>query len=172
MRGVSVKAASQGRARTFDEDLLRLAPVMHPYALALTRDMVAAEDLLQETLARALTYHDKFRAGTNLRAWLYTMMRNLFIAEMRTLTAFRAAADHIAETESFIADSNQLSSLQLKQLLELMEGLPTSQRRAIHLVGLLGLSYHEAARVEKCAVGTIKSRVSRARAYLLKAGPG
>lgn len=165
---LALSSVKQRRRGAFDRELLLLAPVLRPYALSLTRDVTAADDLVQETFARALTYHDKFRAGTNLRAWLYTMMRNLFIADMRTLTSFRAVTDYLSETENPTTDSNQVAHLQLKQLFEKMELLPSSQRRAIHLVGLMGLTYPEAAKVEKCAVGTMKSRVSRARAFLDK----
>lgn len=124
------------------------------------------EDLLQETLARAIYYHAQFRTGSNIKAWTFRILRNLFFEDARRSKRHRATVPQLvarAETTSLDA---QIDHIQLKELAQLILRLPPAQRRAINLVGRLGLTYQEAAKLEKCAVGTMKSRVSRAREAL------
>ena len=121
---------------------------------------------MQETLAKAWAHRSKFKEGTNLRAWLFTILRNTYYGEMRSRRREVADSDgqHAAQLASPPA---QLHYLELQNVARAFERLTAGQREALFLVGVSGLTYDEAARIGGCAVGTIKSRVSRARKALL-----
>ena len=166
-KAASLKARSR-RTQLFDSELLRCIPNLRAYAYSLCRDKAVAEDLLQETLARAMLYHTHFKPGTNMRAWTFRILRNLFFESARVSKKRREALPQLIAREASESLETQLDYIHLKELTELVRGLPLAQRRAINLVGRLGLTYQEAAWIEKCAVGTMKSRVSRARETLLR----
>lgn len=150
--------------RAFDAGLSGHLPNLTAFARSLTRDAVRADDLVQETAAKALSNRDKFEPGTNQRAWLFAILRNTFLSDIRRRK--REVDIEQAPEPSTAGIPSQEANLSLSELKRALSILPESQRVAILMVGAEGLSYEEAAKVGRCAVGTIKSRVSRARARL------
>jgi len=150
----------------FRDGLLAELPRLRAFARSLARNPDRADDLVQETLAKAWVHRSKFREGTNLRAWLFTILRNTYIGELRSRRREVSDSDgyHAAQLASPPA---QLHHVELQHVARAFEGLTAGQREALFLVGVSGMSYDEAARIGGCAVGTIKSRVSRARQILL-----
>jgi RNA polymerase sigma-70 factor (ECF subfamily) len=124
-----------------------------------------ADDLVQETLLRALANVNSFEPGTNMSAWLFTILRNLFRSEYRKRRREVEDADG-SYAQSLTSLPNQSSHLELDEFRKALELLPTDQRESLILVGASGFSYEEAAQICGCAVGTIKSRVNRARSRL------
>lgn len=144
--------------------------VSHLNALArfLARDRTLADDLVQETLLRALHYSEQFERGTNLKAWLTTILRNSYFNEKRSEARRRRLTQQgvLVHAEMRIEPGNQETHLELRDFERAFSTLPQVQRQAIALVGAKGYSYEEAAELAGCAVGTMKSRVSRARMAL------
>src|SRR5215475_11383455 len=144
--------------------------VSHLNALArfLARDRTLADDLVQETLLRALHYSEQFERGTNLKAWLTTILRDSYFNEKRSEARRRRLTQQgvLVQTEMPTIPGNQDSRLELRDFERVYATLPRVQRQAISLVGAKGYSYEEAAELAGCAVGTMKSRVSRARVTL------
>jgi RNA polymerase sigma-70 factor (ECF subfamily) len=121
-----------------------------------------ADDLVQETLLRALAHIDSFQPGTNMSAWLFTILRNLFRSEYRKRR--REVEDPEGNyAESLKSQPEQTGRVEFREFREALAKLPEDQREALILVGASGFSYDEAAAICGCAVGTIKSRVNRAR---------
>jgi RNA polymerase sigma-70 factor (ECF subfamily) len=145
--------------------MLATVPSLRVFAMSLCRNVDRADDLVQETLLRALTHIDSFQAGTSLPAWLFTILRNAFRSEHRK--RWREVEDiggNYAET--LTTGAEQTSHLDFQDLLTALHKLPVDQREALILVGASGYSYEEAAEICDCAAGTIKSRVRRARIRL------
>ncbi len=134
-------------------------------ALKLTSNPHRAEDLVQATLLKAWTSRDSFVAGTNLRAWLFTILRNTFLSELRK---YRWEVEDVddAGARSLCEEPRQDDVIALKELMTAVASLPEAQRRPIILTGAYGYSQLEASDACGCTVGTIKSRVSRGRAAL------
>lgn len=147
------------------EDLEGEIPHLRAYARSLCRNVTRADDLVQETLLKAIKNHEKFREGTNLRAWLFTILRNTFITEQRKFGRETALPE---EADVFLsgAPGNQEDSIEFENLVRAMHSLPPDFREALILIGAAGISYEEAAQIMGCRVGTAKSRVSRARALV------
>jgi RNA polymerase sigma-70 factor, ECF subfamily len=124
-----------------------------------------AEDLVQATLLKAWTNRDSFTPGTNLRAWLFTILRNTFLSELRKMRREIEDVDG-ALAQRLYEEPNQDHALALKELFGAIALLPKPQGRALVLTGVYGFSQLEAANTCSCTVGTIKSRVSRGRAAL------
>jgi len=145
--------------------VLKAIPGLRAFALALCRDRDRADDLVQETLLRALTSIDSFRPGTNMSAWLVTILRNHFRSECRKL--WRNVEDVDGRwAESLKSAADQDDAMGFDDLCEALDELPIAQREAIVLVAGSGYSYEETARICECPVGTIRSRLNRARARL------
>jgi RNA polymerase sigma-70 factor, ECF subfamily len=141
-------------------------PRLRRYARALTRDLVAADDLVQECLTRALSKLHLWQQGTDLRAWLFTILHNQYINHVRR-TAREGTAVGLSEREPLLARAPQQGSrLELHDLERALARLPRTQRSVILLVGLEGMSYGEVATVLDVPVGTIRSRLSRGREAL------
>ncbi|TXH34471.1 MAG: sigma-70 family RNA polymerase sigma factor [Rhodospirillaceae bacterium] len=151
----------------FHDELIETLPALRAFAMMLTRDRAAGEDLLQDTVVRALDKWESFTPGTNLRAWLYTIMRNQHINGLR-----RRQRERLTDIDDDLLDNldsvaaNQEHSLVLKELMQAISGLRREQREALHLVVADGLSYEEVANICGCPVGTIRSRIARARQEL------
>jgi RNA polymerase sigma-70 factor (ECF subfamily) len=138
---------------------------LRAFARSLTRSTAAADDLVQDTVVKAWSNIDKFQPGTNMRAWLFTILRNTFYS------SHRKQKREVEDVDGDMAD--RLSEkpahdgrLALKDFAEAFKQLPAEQRESLLLVGASGFSYEEAADMCDCAVGTIKSRVNRARKRL------
>jgi RNA polymerase sigma-70 factor (ECF subfamily) len=146
----------------FRRDLTDLIPRMRAFGRTMTGDLTAGEDLAQEGLARAWAARHTYQPGTNLKAWVYMIMRNQFYSGKRR--SWRTVAldqDVVERTLPAISDPD--SALALDELRRAMLKLPEEQREALILIGAGGCSYEEVATMCGTAVGTIKSRVSRAR---------
>jgi len=147
--------------------MLQMIPALRAFAVSLTNSAEGADDLVQETLVRAMAHIDTFQAGTNMGAWLFTILRNLVFSQSRKKrrdVAYRLTCSQ----QSWKTHAEQHGKLELMQMREALMQIPSEQREAIILVGASGFSYEEAAEVIGCAVGTVKSRVSRARERLVK----
>ncbi|WP_336489249.1 sigma-70 family RNA polymerase sigma factor [Methylobacterium nigriterrae] len=149
----------------FRDGLMRAMPALRTFALSLTGNATRADDLLQETLVKAWANHHRFQPGTQLVAWLFTIMRNQFYSEMRKAKREVEDADG-SHAGRLTSTPDQEDVCALKGLYAKLEMLPTAQREALLLVGAEGYTYEEVADLVGCRVGTVKSRVSRARAQL------
>lgn len=149
----------------FKQDLLGAIPSLRAFGVSLTQNSDKADDLVQETLVKAWDKQSSFQPGTNLKAWLFTILRNEFYSQMRKRGREVQDSDG-AMTARLAIHPSQHGSLDLEDFRTALEKLPEDQREAIILIGASGFSYEEAAEICGCAVGTIKSRVSRARTRL------
>jgi RNA polymerase sigma-70 factor (ECF subfamily) len=149
----------------FREDLVAAIPMLRGFARSLSGNRDRADDLVQETLAKAIANRDKYRPGTNLHAWLVTILRNQYYSEGRR--RWREVSDADGAHAARLTDlPGQQGHLEMRDFLSALQTLPDDQREALILVGASGLSYEEAAEVLGTRIGTVKSRVSRARARL------
>jgi RNA polymerase sigma-70 factor (ECF subfamily) len=150
----------------FKSELLALIPFLRAFARSLCGNYESADDLAQETLVKAWQSRDGFEPGTNLKAWLFTILRNQFYSDRRR--AWRQvpwdqdAAERVPGTSQ-----DQNWSAELSDTARALRQLPDEQREALILVGAGGFSYEDAAAICRCAVGTVKSRVARARKALI-----
>jgi RNA polymerase sigma-70 factor (ECF subfamily) len=149
--------------RAFETQLLDLLPALRAFALSLTRNNCNAEDLVQDTLMRALRAYDRFEPGSNMKSWTFMILHNRFLSGLREKKV--EALDEIME-RTLSLSPNQQDSLELKDVLGALDTLVPEHRDAIRLVRVAGFSYEEAAEIMSCKLGTIKSRVSRADAAL------
>ena len=143
-------------------------PRLRRYARALTRDVTCADDLVQSCLERALARQHLWQPGTDLRAWLLTILHNQHVNDVRS--ALREDGGIAAEANRSIptVDPNALASLELRELDRAVGTLPAGQRQVILLVGLEGMRYEEVAKILDIPVGTVRSRLSRGRHELRK----
>jgi RNA polymerase sigma-70 factor (ECF subfamily) len=145
--------------------MLAAVPGLRAFALSFSGSADRADDLVQETLVRAIANIDKFTPGTNMPAWLFTILRNRFRSEYRTRR--REVEDPEGSYQASLkSPAEQFGRLEFNELLEALAKLPDVQREALLLVAASGFSYEDAAMICETAVGTIKSRVSRARQRL------
>src|SRR5436309_2999431 len=147
------------------EAMLSAVPSLRAFAISLSGNVDRADDLVQETLLRAMANIDSFQPGTNMSAWLFTILRNLFRSE------YRKRRREVEDTDGSYAETlkshpEQHSRVEFEEFRAALAKLPPDQREALLLVGASGFSYEEAAAICECAVGTIKSRVNRARTRL------
>ncbi|PJE35957.1 RNA polymerase subunit sigma [Pseudooceanicola lipolyticus] len=147
------------------DELVDHLPALRAFALSLTRNSAAADDMVQDTVVKAWTNMDKFKRDTNLRAWLFTILRNTYYSSRRKLNREVADVDG-AFTGSLSVKPDHDGRMQLADFRKAFETLPDEQREALILVGASGFSYEEAAGMCGVAVGTIKSRANRGRARL------
>ena len=147
------------------DQVLEAVPSLRAFAISLCGNVDRADDLVQETLLRALANIHSFQPGTNMPAWLFTILRNLFRSEYRKRR--REVEDPDGNyAETLKTHPEQTSHVEFKEFSAALSKLPEDQREALILVGASGFSYEEAAEICGCAVGTIKSRVNRARTRL------
>jgi RNA polymerase sigma-70 factor (ECF subfamily) len=149
----------------FRDELLRAIPSLRAFAVSLSQNADRADDLVQETLVKAWDKQKSFQTGTNLKAWLFTILRNEFYSQMRKRGREVQDSEGLM-TARLAVHPSQHGSLDLEDFRMALKQLPEDQREAIILIGASGFSYEEAAEICGCAVGTIKSRVSRARTRL------
>ena len=163
----AVEAAREERTASsqITADLLSVIPNLRAFAVSLCGNLDRADDLVQETLVKAWSNIDSFVEGTNLRAWLFTILRNIYYSEYRKRRREVADPDgaFAAKLATAPAQSGHMDLLDFRAALQ---QLPSDQREALILIGASGLSYEEAAGVCGCAIGTMKSRVNRARIRL------
>lgn len=144
-------------------DLAVHVPRLRRYARALTGDRFAADDLVQDTLERALSRPWLFRIGTRLDSWLLTIMHNIFVSQMRQPGNRSAVVPLDEQIEELPIAANESNGLLLRDLDRALARLPLEQREVLLLVGLEELSYEETAKILDIPPGTVMSRLSRAR---------
>ena len=150
---------------SFREQLVSVIPHLRAFARSLCRDPTQADDLAQEALAKAWKARESFEPGTSLKAWTFMILRNQFYSEKRRSWRTTSLDAEVAEN-TLVASDNPSAPMELLELRAALNKLPDDQKEALILVGAGGMAYEEAAQVCQCAVGTIKSRVSRARRAL------
>ena len=154
----------------FSQIIINNSEYLKPFAVSLTRDNETAKDLLQETMFRALANKEKYNTGTNIKAWLYTIMRNIFINDYRRKAKQNTVLDN--SINEFLLNSNQLSiantaesNLKMKEIMQAVYKLPDIFRNPFMLY-FDGYKYNEIAGILKEPLGTIKSRIHFARKLL------
>jgi RNA polymerase sigma-70 factor (ECF subfamily) len=153
------------RSRDLNEELVTLLPRLRRFARALARNVHDADDLVQLTVERALARRDQWKPDSPLANWMFGILRNAWIDELRT----RARNDRVFTAESAgqdVGDPRQSDQAELLSVQEAMARLPEDQRLAVALVLIEGLSYKEAAHVMEVPIGTLTSRLARARETL------
>jgi RNA polymerase sigma factor (sigma-70 family) len=155
----------RGSSVDFRHGLIEMLPGLRAFAMSLVSNETRADDLVQETLLKAWAKQEQFVPGSNLKAWLCTILRNQLYTEIRKRKREVEDADG-AMAARMIAPAAQEHGSELRTIWQHLGRLPALQREALLLVGAQGLTYEAAAEVMGCEVGTVKSRVSRARALL------
>jgi len=151
-----------GADAAFQTALVEIIPQMRAFARSLCRDASEAEDLAQEAVARAWSNRGRFEMGTNIKAWAFMILRNQFYSDKRRSWR-NVPLDPDMAAQTLVAVNNPSGNIELDELRRAMSMIPDEQREALILIGAGGLSYEEAAEICGVAIGTMKSRVSRAR---------
>jgi RNA polymerase sigma factor (sigma-70 family) len=154
----------------FKDQLAQVIPHLRAFGRSLSGSRDLADDLVQETLLKAWAARKRFQAGTNMRAWTFIILRNLFLSQMRR-ARFKGEWDEITASKMLAAPASQDRHVELGDMQRALLHLPQPQREALILVGAGGFAYEEAAEICGCAVGTIKSRVARGRVALEPCSP-
>ena len=149
----------------FKDHLAQVIPHLRAFGRSLSGSRDMADDLVQETLLKAWAARKRFQAGTNMRAWTFIILRNLFLSQMRR-ARFKGEWDDVTAAKILAAPASQDRHVELGDMQRALLHLPQPQREALILVGAGGFAYEEAAEICGCAVGTIKSRVARGRVAL------
>lgn len=149
----------------FKEQLALVIPHLRAFGRSLSGSRDLADDLVQETLLKAWAARKRFQAGTNMRAWTFIILRNLYLSQMRR-ARFKGEWDDLVADRLLAAPASQDRHVELNDLQRALLHLPQPQREALILVGAGGFAYEEAAEICNVAVGTIKSRVARGRVAL------
>lgn len=158
---------------SFEADVIDKLPQLRRYARALTGDSAWADDLVQDAAERALMRRKAFRPGSNLRAWLFTILRNLYIDQLRARREVTVDDEH-APWRSLAAPPTEVDGLVLRDVQHALYQLSMEQREVLLLVGVEELTYLETSAVLGVPIGTVMSRLSRAREHmrmLLDGGP-
>ena len=162
----STRAIKPEEPDPFKAELLELVPYLRAFARSLSGRHEGADDLAQEALVKAWQSRDSFVPGTNLKAWLFTILRNQFYSERRR--AWRQVPWDAENADAMPGNSDDQGwAAELSDIARALQALPAEQREALILVGAGGFAYEEAAQISNCAVGTVKSRVARARRALI-----
>jgi RNA polymerase sigma-70 factor (ECF subfamily) len=148
------------------DEIITLIPQLNRYARFLTRNSDQASDLVQDCLERALSRASLYQPETDLRAWLFTMMRNLFINQKRSEKRAREYSERIKMDGMSVERPRQIDRLLLTELSGAIDQLGASERQAIRLLAVLNYSYEDAAAQTQLPIGTLKSRLSRGRSRL------
>ena len=156
----------------FNQMLVTNAEFLKPFAITLARDNESAKDLYQETLFRAIANQDKYNVGTNIKAWLYTIMRNIFINNYRRKVKQKTILDstpneYLINLSQAVTNNGAESSLRLKDIQEEIHKLPEIFRNPF-LLYFDGFKYHEIAEHLNLPIGTVKNRIFHARKEIQK----
>ena len=152
--------------RDLDDEFEALIPRLTRYARTLTRDVVAADDLVQDCLVRALGKIHLWEPGTDLRAWLFTILHNQHVSLARRNARQRARIELQHDAPAVSCLPGQAARLEVRDVERALRNLPEEQQKVVLLVGLDGMQYDEAASIVKLPVGTVRSRVARGRETL------
>jgi RNA polymerase sigma-70 factor (ECF subfamily) len=166
MEAAKLNAASDPATEAaFKRELIALIPHLRAFARTLAGEPAAADDLAQDAMMKAWDARASYQMGTNMKAWTFMILRNQFYSEKRRSWR-QSQLDQEAAERTLVAVDNPEAPVALDELRQGLGMLPTEQREALILVGAGGFAYEEAAEICGCAVGTVKSRVSRARRAL------
>ncbi|GGC17338.1 DNA-directed RNA polymerase sigma-70 factor [Novosphingobium marinum] len=149
----------------FKHELLETLPHLRAFARGLSGRPDVADDLVQETAIKAWTARDRFTPGTSMRAWTFAILRNHYLSELRR-NRRQVDYDQEAAERLLVKDADQEERLHLDDMQVALQELSPERREAVLLVGAGGFTYEEAAQISDCAIGTMKSRVARARSEL------
>lgn len=152
-------------AAAFKQELASLIPHLRAFARSLCHNATLADDLAQEAMLKAWKARERFKPGTNMKAWAFTILRNHFYSEKRRSWRRQSLDPEVAEA-TLVSEDTNADGLELLSLRNALDKLPDDQREVLILVGAGGLAYEEVAEICGCAVGTVKSRVSRGRKAL------
>jgi RNA polymerase sigma-70 factor, ECF subfamily len=152
-------------SQTLRDDLVKSIPSLRAFAISLCHNRTEADDLVQETLIRAWNNLSNFQEGTNLKAWLFTILRNNFYNGLRRQKHQNEYA-RTMDGSQFVVQASQDKTLEFGDVMRNLAILPPDQREALILVTVENMSYEEVALICACPIGTVKSRVNRARARL------
>ncbi len=151
-----------------EQEMLKFLRPLRAFAHSLTRNSANADDLVQDTMVKALSNFDRFTVGSNMSAWLFTIMRNTFCSNQRKHRREVLYGDDDSIAQLAVRPSQE-GIVEMHELGAVLRSLPKNQNQALRLVVLSGLSYEQAAEISGCALGTMKSRVNRARGRLQEA---
>ena len=150
-----------------DASIVELIPALRAFARTFYRNTTDADDLVQETLMKAMNAFDSFEPGTRMKSWLFTIMRNTFYTKIRVYSREAPGnADSVEDRPT--SEATQEWSIRAREVGEANNRLPPEFREVLVLVGMLGVSYEEASEICGCAIGTVKSRLNRARIRVLE----
>lgn len=150
-----------------DSSIIELIPALRAFARTFYRDPTDADDLVQDTLVKALNAFDSFEPGTRLKSWMFTIMRNTFYTKVKVyMREAPGAAECVAGLPT--SEATQEWSIRGIEVREALARLPPHQREVLTLIGVLGESYEDTAVICGCAIGTVKSRLNRARLNILQ----
>ena len=166
-RSAASRMAETRPSDVFGDGLIAEIKHLRAFAISLSGSITAADDLVQETLLRAWSKSDQFRVGTNLRAWLLTILRNAFYSSFRK-RAREVQDDDGLNARRLTVSGDQEGHLDLQDFRKALAKLPAEQREVLILVGASGHTYEEAAAICEVEIGTIRSCLSRARSKLIK----
>jgi len=152
---------------TSADSIVDMIPALRAFARTFYREPGEADDLVQETLTKGIANIDKFEPGTRMKSWLFTIMRNTYYTQIKVASREAPGLADCASSRPF-CEASQEWSVQSREVRDAIRKLPESQREVLMLIGVLGVSYEETAEICGCAIGTIKSRLNRARAGLLE----
>ncbi|MCK0120445.1 RNA polymerase sigma factor [Loktanella sp. F6476L] len=150
---------------TYRDELISHLPALRAFAISLTRSRSAADDAVQDAVLKALVNFDKYEPGTNMRAWLFTILRNTYYSSRRKYHREASDPDGLL-TAGLAVKPDHDGRLQYNDFMKAFSQLPDDQREVLILVGASGFSYIEVAEMTGVALGTVKSRVNRARARI------
>lgn len=145
---------------------MELLPALRAFARTFYRDSNDADDLVQDTLLKALRSFERFEAGTRLKSWMFTIMRNTFYTRVKVYAREAPGAGDCVAARPAVEPSQEWS-LRSKEVRDAINRLPAHHREVLMLIGVLGASYEETAEICGCAIGTVKSRLNRARLHIL-----
>jgi RNA polymerase sigma-70 factor (ECF subfamily) len=165
MSQTDIASPPNARSETFRTQLVALVPNLRAFAMSLLGSRDRADDLTQETILKAWSHMESFQEGTNLQAWLFTIMRNTFISQCRRDVREVPDPDGL-RAQAQTCPPEQEGYVDLQDLHRALAQVPPEQREALILVAGAGFSYEEAAAIVGCPVGTVKSRVNRGRLKL------
>lgn len=150
---------------TFGEQMVAQMPYLRAFAVSLSGSYSVADDLVQDTLVKAWSHADSFQPGTNFRAWLVTILRNTYFSQYRKRAREVQDSDNL-HAEQIPVKGGQESNVAMQDVQKALDKLAPEHREILLMIGITELSYEEAAEICNVAVGTVKSRLNRARAKL------
>ena len=154
--------AATSNHKAFEAELISLIPHLRAFGRTLSGSSTQGDDLAQDALAKALAHRESFEMGTNMKAWTFMILRTLFYSDKRRSWRSTPLDPEVAE-RTLVSVDNPTSTIELDELRRALSMLPEDQREALILIGAAGMSYEEVSAIVGAAIGTIKSRVSRAR---------